>query len=200
MAGTPVDADSHIRRMLILALLLAVLTVSRDMPAGSASGLELLAMKLRWSVAWAGLQVDSPFTPLAAHLAMTIDPGRQSSLGQQAATILARHGSISNRLRWSAKLARSDRRYLPLFVKAVQAALASTDCRLLRAAVRTARTLPKGDREAVAREFGRHRLAHWGPTAPRAGLRVSNQPQLRLALTRLKQRPTTWGKVAPCAM
>jgi hypothetical protein len=51
-------ADGCIRWTLVLFLLLAVLVVSRDMPSRSASGLELLAMKLRWSVAWGNLEVQ----------------------------------------------------------------------------------------------------------------------------------------------
>jgi hypothetical protein len=194
------SSDRCFRRMVALGLLVCVLVVSREMPSGSAFGMELLTMKLRWSIAWAGLQVRSPLSPLAAHLAVGMDPRQQSGLGRRAAAHLARDGATGDRLRWSAKLSRIDRDQLPLFIGAVQAALASTDCRLLRNAVKAARTLPHRDRVVVAREFGRHRFAHWGPTAIRAGLRVSNQAELRNALTRARQRPATRGSAASCAM
>jgi hypothetical protein len=200
MVPTQVSPSRYFRRLVALGLLLGVLAVSRDMPSASASGIDLLAKKLRWSVAWAGLQIQSPISPLAASLAVAMDPRQQSDLGQQAATYLARDGAIRDRLRWSAKLARTDRDRLPFFLGALRAALASTDCGQLRAAVKAARTLPHEDRVIVAREFSRRRFGHWGATAIRAGLRVSNQAELRHALTRVRQRPATRGVAAPCAM
>ena len=200
MASTQVSPESCFRRMVALVLLFTVLVVSREMPSGSASGVELLAMKLRWSIAWAGLEFPSPLSPLAAHLVVAMDPHQQSGLGGRAARHLAREGTIRDRLDWSARLTRADHDQLPLFVAAVHAALASTSCDLLRRAVKAARTLPRGDRAVVAREFGRRRFAHWGATAIRAGLRVSNQAELRDALTRSRQHPATRGGPAPCAM
>jgi hypothetical protein len=186
------------RRTLVLLLLLAVLTVSRDMPPRSASGIELLAMKLRWSIAWTGLQVGSPLRPLAAHLALAIDPRGRTALGRQAAHHLATEGTVAERLRWSAALARADRRNLGLFLRAVRAALATSDCTLLRAAVRRAQRLSAVDRARVAGEFGRQRYAHWGPTRLRAGLRVADRPDLRRFLHKAQRRPAT--RAAPCAM
>src|SRR5215207_961083 len=138
--------DGCVRRTLILLLLLAVLAVSRDMPARSASGVELLTMKLRWSIAWAGFQISSPLRPLTAQLALAMDPGRRTELGRRAARHLASEGTLAERLRWSAALARPDRRHLPLFVRAVRAALATSDCASLRAAVTRAQRLSAGDR------------------------------------------------------
>jgi hypothetical protein len=168
--------DASLRRSLVLLLLLSVLAVSRDMPTASASGIELLPMKLRWSVAWAGLRTTpSPLTPLAAHLAVAMDPGLHTGLGQEAAGHLARNGAVRDRLRWSAALARLDRRSLPLLVRAVDAALRTSDCELLHTAVRAARTLPRADRAKVTRK-------------------------LRHALHQAQRRPTARGGVAPCAM
>jgi hypothetical protein len=193
--------DACLRRTLALLLLLGVLAISRDMPTASASGIELLPMKLRWSLAWAGLHTtESPLTPLAAHLTLAMDSGLHTALGREAAGFLARNGAVRDRLRWSAALARTDRRSLPLLVRAVDAALETTDCELLDAAVQAAQSVPRGDRARVAREFGRSRFAHWGATALRSGLRISNQPELRLALHRAQRRPTTRGRVAPCPM
>jgi hypothetical protein len=168
--------DACLRRSLALLLLLGVLAVSRDMPTASASGIELLPMKLRWSVAWAGLHTTpSPVTPLAAHLAVAMDPGLNTGLGREAAAHLASNGAVRDRLRWSAALARMDRRSRPLLVRAVDAALKTSDCQLLRTAVRAARTLPRADRAKVTRK-------------------------LRRALHRAQPRPTTRGTVAPCPM
>jgi hypothetical protein len=192
--------DGCVRRTLILLLLLAVLAVSRDMPPRSASGVELLTMKLRWSLAWAGFQVGSPLKPLAAHLALAMDPRRRTELGRRAARHLASEGTVAERLRWSAALARTDRRSLPLFVRAVRAALATDDCATLRAAVKRARSLSRGDRARVAGEFGRRRYAHWGPAGLRAGLRVSDRPELRRALHRAQRRPVNRTKATTCVM
>ena len=192
--------DGCVRRTLILLLLLAVLAVSRDMPARSASGVELLTMKLRWSIAWAGFQISSPLRPLTAQLALAMDPGRRTELGRRAARHLASEGTLAERLRWSAALARTDRRHLPLFVRAVRAALATSDCASLRAAVTRAQRLSAGDRARVAGEFGRRRYAHWGPTGLRAGLRVSDRPELRRALRTAQRRQTIRAKPIPCVM
>jgi hypothetical protein len=170
------------------------------MPPGSASGFELLAMKLRWSIAWAGFQAGSPLRLPAAHLALAMDPRRRTGLGRAAARHLAREGTVAERLRWSAALARADRRNLVLFVRAVRAALATSDCALLRAAVKRAQSLPVGDRTRVAGEFGRRRYAHWGPTRFRAGLRVSNRPELRRALRKAQRHPTGRPRIVRCGM
>jgi hypothetical protein len=187
-----------------MLLILAVLAVSRDMPTRSASGVELLTMKLRWSIAWAGLQVRSPLRPLAAHLVLAMDPRSDTGLGRQAARVLASEGSVTERLRWSAALTRSDRRNLPLFIRAVRTALASGDCGALRAAVQRARSLPARDRARVAAEFGRHRYAHWGPAGLRAGLRVSDLPDLRRVLRRTlrttRRRPASSAGDVSCAI
>jgi hypothetical protein len=200
MASTAPNPERCVHRMLAMLMLLGVLAVSRDMPTASASGIELLPMKLRWSIAWVGLQLHSPFTPLAAHLTLAMDPSRRTALGQQATGYLARNGSVRERLRWSAALARAHPRNLPLLVRAVDAALATTDCGLLKAAMRAARSLPRGDRATVAREFGRARYAHWGSTAPRAGLRLADHPDVRRALRRAQRHPTRRGNAAPCPM
>jgi hypothetical protein len=194
------DPDRCVRRILALLLLLAVLAVSRDMPSASASGIELLPMKLRWSIAWAGLHANPPLRPLAARLALAMDPERRTGAGRRAASYLAREGTVLERLHWSVTLARRDRRSLPLFVGAIRAALATSDCGSLRTTVRLARTLSKGDRAKLAREFGRRRYAHWGPTGLRAGLRVSDRPELRRALQRAERHTTTRGNAAPCPM
>jgi hypothetical protein len=203
MAARTRHPDGCIRRLLILLLILAVLAVSRDMPARSATGVELLTMKLHWSIAWAGLHAPSPVRPLAAHLALSMDPGRRTEMGRQAAYILAGEGTVAERLRWSAALTRADRRNLPLFVRAVRAALATSDCALLRTAVRGAQRLSAGDRARVAAQFGRPRYSHWGPTGLRAGLRVANRAELRRALQRTsrasQRRPAASASVA-CAM
>jgi hypothetical protein len=176
VASRACDADACLRRALALLLLLGVLAVSRDMPTASASGIELLPMKLRWSIAWAGLHTtQSPLTPVAAHLALAMDPGLHTGLGRKAAGYLARNGAVRDRLRWSAALARMDRRSLPLLVRAVDAALETSDCELLHTAVRAARSLPRADRARVARK-------------------------LRRALHQAQRRPTTRGTVAPCPM
>lgn len=200
MAAQTRQPDGCVRRILVLLLLLAMLAVSRDMPTRSASGIELLTMKLRWSIAWTGFHAGSPLRPLAAHLALAMDPGRRTELGRRAARHLANEGTVAERLRWSAVLARRDRRNLPLFVRAVRAALATSDCASLRAAVKRAQSLSTGDRALVANEFGRHRYAHWGPTQLRAGLHVADRPDLRRALHQAQQRPATRARVAPCAM
>jgi hypothetical protein len=200
MAARTRHPDGCVRRTLVLLLVLAVLAVSRDMPSRSASGIELLAMKLRWSIAWAGLQVGTPLRPLAAHLALAMDPRGRTALGRQAAHHLAAEGTVAERLRWSAALARADRRNLGLFVRAVRAALVTSDCALLRAAVRRAQRLPAVDRARVAAEFGRHRYAHWGPTRLRAGLRVADRPDLRRALHKAQRRPATRARAASCAL
>ena len=192
--------DGCIRRTFILLLILTVLAVSRDMPTRSASGVELLTMKLRWSIAWAGFQVSSPLRPLAAHLALAMDPRRRTGLGRRAAYHLASEGTLAERLRWSAALARTDRRNLPLFVRAVRSALATRDCAVLRAAVKRAQSLSTGDRARVAGEFGRGRYAQWGPTRLRAGLRVSDRPELRRALHRAQRRPINRTKTTTCVM
>ena len=200
MGGRTREVDGCVRRMLALLLLLTVLVISRDMPASSASGIELLPMKLRWSIAWAGLQARSPIRPLAAHLTLAMDPGRRTALGRRAAVYLAREGTVADRLRWSAVLVRANRRNLPMFIRAVRAALATSDCGSLRRAVRLARGLSRGDRSKVAKEFGRRDHAHWGSTALRAGLRVSDRPELRRALHQAQQRPTTGATPPSCAM
>jgi hypothetical protein len=193
-----------VRRTLVLLLILAVLVVSRDMPARSASGIELLTMKLRWSIAWAGLHTDSPLRPLAAHLALAMDPRPRTGLGRRAARVLASEGTLAERLRWSAALTRADRRNLPLFLRALRATLATSDCALLRTAVKRARRLSASHRARVAEEFGRPGYAHWGPTGLRAGLRVSDRAELRRALQRtlrtIQRRPTTRAGLASCAM
>jgi hypothetical protein len=199
--GTPTGhPDGWVRRSFILLLILAVLAVSRDMPTRSASGVELLTMKLRWSIAWAGFQVSSPLRPLAAHLALAMDPHRRTELGRQAAHHLASEGTVAERLRWSAGLARTDRRNLSLFVRAVRAALATSNCASLRAAVKRAQSLSAGDRARVAGEFGRGRYTHWGPTRLRAGLRVSDRPELRRALHRAQRRPISRTRAMTCVM
>ena len=200
MASRTRQPHSCIRRILILILLLAMLVVSRDMPTRSASGIELLAMKLRWSIAWAGFHAGSPIRPLAAHLVLAMDPLQRTRLGRRAARHLASEGMVAERLRWSAALARADRRDLPLFVRAVRAALATSDCASLRAAMRWAKSLSAGDRARVAGEFGRRRYRHWGSTRLRAGLHVANRPDLRRALHEAQRRPTTRARTAPCAM
>jgi hypothetical protein len=189
-----------VRRTIVLLLLLAVLVVSRDMPPLSASGLELLTMKLRWSIAWVGFQAGSPLRPLAAHLALAMDPRHQTGLGRAAAHHLASEGTVAERLRWSAALARGDRRNLALFVRAVRTALAASDCASLRAAVKWAKGLPAGDRRRVAGEFGRRRFAHWGPTRLRAGLHVSDRPELRRALRKAQRNPAARPRTIRCAM
>jgi hypothetical protein len=176
VASRACDTDAGLRRTLALVLLLGVLAVSRDMPTASAAGIALLPMKLRWSVAWAGLHTaKSPLTPLAAHLALAMDPDLRTGLGREAAGYLAQYGAVHDRLRWSAVLARMDSRSVPLLVGAVDAALETSDCTLLRAAARAARSLPRADRAKVARK-------------------------LRRALHRAQRHPTTWGSVAPCPM
>ena len=192
-----------VRRTLVLLLVLAILAVSRDMPTRSASGVELLTMKLRWSIARAGLQIRSPLRPLAAHLTLTMDPRSTTGLGRQAAHVLASEGTVAEQLRWSAALTRMDRRNLPLFVRAVRTALAGSDCGLLRAAAQRARSLSARDRARVAVEFGRHRYAHWGTARLRAGLRVSDLPDLRRALQRTlrttRRRPANRADALSCA-
>jgi hypothetical protein len=136
----------------------------------------------------------------SARDSLSLDPHRRSGQGRQAADYLARHGGIRDRLRWSAALARDDRRQRPLFIRAVRSALATSDCDLLEAAVRTARQLPRGDRARVAREFARPRFAHWGGTAIRAGLRVADKAALRRALHRTRRQPTTQANRPSCAM
>ena len=204
MAAQPRHPDGCVRRTLALLLILAVLAVSRDMPARSTSGVELLTMKLRWSVAWAGLHAPPPVRPLAAHLTLSMDPGRRTGTGRRAAYVLAGEGTVAERLRWSAALTRADRRNLPLFVRAVRAALTTTDCALLRTAVRRAQRLSAGDRARVAAEFGRPRYRHWGPTGLRAGLRVAGRAELRRALQRIsragQRRSPATANVVTCAM
>lgn len=204
MAARTRHPDGCVRRTLVLLLILAVLAVSRDMPTRSASGVELLTMKLRWSIAWAGLQIRSPLRPLAADIALVMDPRSRTGLGRQAAHVLASEGTVAERLRWSAALTRMDRRNLPLFVRAVRVALADSDCGALRAAVQRARSLSAVDRARVAAEFGRHRYAHWGPAGLRAGLRVSDLPDLRRALQRTlrttRRRPANRADALSCAM
>jgi hypothetical protein len=189
-----------VRRTLVLLLVLAVLVVSKDMPPRSATGIELLTMKLRWSIAWVGFQAGSPLRPLAAQLALAMDPRRQTGLGRAAAHHLASKGTVAERLRWSAALARADRRNLSLFVRAVRTALATSDCASLRAAVTWAKALPAGDRTRVAGEFGRRRHAHWGATRLRAGLRVADRPELRRALRNAQHHPTARPRTIRCAM
>jgi len=204
MAARTRHPDGCVRRTFVLLLILAVLAVSRDMPTRSASGVELLTMKLRWSIAWAGLQTRSPLRPLAAHLVLAMDPRSRTGLGRQAARVLASEGTVAERLRWSAALARADRRDLPLFVRAVRVALAGSDCVSLRMAVQRARSLPVGDRARVAAEFGRHRYAHWGAAGLGAGLRVSDLPELRRDLQRTlrttRRRPADRADALSCAM
>ena len=162
--------DGCTHRVLVLVLLLAMLAVSRDMPTRSASGIQLLSMKLRWAIAWAGFHAGDPLRPPAARLVLAMDPRQRSGLGRQAARHLATRGTVAERLRWSAALARADRRDLPLFVRAVRAALATSDCARLRAAVERARSLSAGDQA------------------------------LRRALHRAQRRPATRPRTAPCAM
>ena len=200
MAARTRQPDGCTRRILVLLLLLAMLAVSRDMPTRSASGIQLLTMKLRWSIAWAGFHAGHPFRPLAAHLLLAMDPRQRTELGRRAARHLATEGSVAERLRWSAALARGDRRNLPLFLRAVRAALATTDCGTLRAAVKRAQSLSAGDRALVAGEFGRHRHAHWGPTQLRAGLHVADRPDLRRGLHQARRRPVGRARTVPCAM
>lgn len=200
MAARTRQPNGCTRRILVLLLLLAALAVSRDMPARSATGFELLTNKLRWSIAWAGFHAGDPLRPLAAHLVLAMDPRQRSVLGRQAARHLATQGTVAERLRWSAALTRGDRRNLPLFVRAVRTALATTDCALLRAAVKRAQSLPVADRARVAGEFGRRRYAHWGTTQLRAGLHVADRPDLRRALRRSQRHPVTRARAAPCAM
>ena len=200
MAARTRQPNGCAHRILVLLLLLAILAVSRDMPARSASGIELLALKLRWSIAWAGFHAGDPLRPLAAHLVLAMDPRQRSGLGRQAARHLATQGTVAERLRWSAALTRADRRNLPLFVRAVRAALATTDCAMLRAAVKRAQSLPVVDQVRVAGEFGRRRYAHWGTTQLRAGLLVADRPDLRRALHQSRRRPVTRATAAPCAM
>jgi hypothetical protein len=200
MAARTTQPDRCVRRILVLLLLLAMLAVSRDVPARSASGIELLTMKLRWSIAWAGFHAGSPLRPLAAHLALAMDPRQRTGLGRRAARHLAGEGTTAERLRWSAALARADRRNLPLFVRALRMALATSDCATLRAAVKRAQSLSASDRALLAGEFGRRRYAHWGPTRLRAGLRVANRPDLRHALHKAQRRPAARATAATCAM
>jgi hypothetical protein len=200
MAARSRQPAGCVRRTLVLLLLLAMLAVSREMPARSASGVELLVMKLRWSLAWAGFHAGPPLRPLAAHLALTMDPRQRTGLGRRAAHHLAREGTVAERLRWSAALTRADRRNLPLFVRAVRAALATSDCAALRAAVQRAQRLSGSDRARVAGEFGRHRYAHWGPTRLRAGLQVADRPDLRRVLSRTQRHPAPRARAVPCAM
>jgi hypothetical protein len=200
MAARITQPDRCVRRILVLLLLLAMLAVSRDVPTRSASGIELLTMKLRWSIAWAGFHAGSSLRPLAAHLALAMDPRQRTGLGRRAARHLASEGTMAERLRWSAVLARADRRNLPLFVRAVRMALATSDCASLRVAVKRAQSLSAGDRARIAGEFGRRRYAHWGPTRLRAGLRVANRPDLRHALHKAQRLSTIRATAAPCAM
>jgi hypothetical protein len=188
--------DRCARTMLVLLALLGVLAVSRDMPTASVSGLELLPLKLRWAIGRAGLEVGPPLSPLAAELLARADQGLVTATGRQAAAWLAANGSIDQRLRWSMTLARVDRQRLPLVIGAVDDALATRDCRLLRAAAVAARRLPARDRDRVAREFARPRFAHWGTQVLRAGLTVSDRPELRSSLRR--PRPVRARDVVRC--
>jgi hypothetical protein len=200
MAARTTQSDGCNRRILALLLLLAMLAVSRDMPTRSASGIELLTMKVRWSIAWVGFHAGSPLRPLAAHLALAMDPRQRTGLGHRAARHLASEGTVAERLRWSAALARADRRNLPLFVRAVRMALASSDCASLRAAVKRSQSLSAGDRVLIAGEFGRRRYGHWGPIRLRAGVRVADRPDLRHALHKARRHPATRASATPCAV
>src|SRR5215218_10164265 len=134
MGPATTATDRCARTMLVLLALLGVLAVSRDMPTASASGLELLPLKLRWAIGRAGLGAGPPLSPLAAEILTRTDQGLVTATGRQAAAWLAANGSIDQRLRWSATLARVDRQRLPLVIGAVDDALATRDCSLLRAA------------------------------------------------------------------
>jgi hypothetical protein len=182
MGPATTATDRCARTMLVLLALLGMLAVSRDMPTASASGLELLPLKLRWAIGRAGLGAGPPFSPLAAEILARADQGLVTASGRQAAAWLASNGPIHQRLRWSVTLARVDRQRLPLVIGAVDDALASRDCGLLRAAAVAARRLPVRDRDRVAREFARPRFAHWGTQVLRVGLTVSDRPELRRSL------------------
>jgi hypothetical protein len=188
--------DRCVRTMLVLLALLGVLAVSHDMPTTSASGIELLPLKLRWAIGRAGLGAGPPFSPLAAEVLARADQGLVTATGRQAAAWLASNGPIHQRLRWSVRLARVDRQRLPLVIGAVDDALASRDCSLLRAAAEAAHTLPARDRDRVAREFARPQFAHWGTQVLRAGLTVSDRPELRRSLRR--PRPIRARDVIRC--
>jgi hypothetical protein len=200
MDPTIPDLRRCFHRCLALVILLALLIISRDVPTGSASGVELLRIKVGWTIAWAGLQSHSPLTPLAARLIVRMDRELETDLARNAAMTLADGGSPFERLRWSAALTRLDRHHFPLIYRAVRAALGGRDCRLLKASVVASRSLPRADRARVARLFGRQRYVHWGPARLRAGLRVSELPELRRALRRAQRAPTTRHSAAPCAM
>jgi hypothetical protein len=187
-AATPTERCA--RAMLVLLALLGVLAVSRDMPTASASGLELLPMKVRWAVGWVGLRAGPPFTPVAAEVLARADHQLATATGRQAAAWLAVNGSHGQRLRWSVALARVDRERLPLVVDAVRHALATRDCGLLRAAAMAGRGLPARNRRRVAREFADPRFAHWGTRAVRAGLTVGDHPELRRGLRRAQRART----------
>jgi hypothetical protein len=138
-----------------LVLLLAILWIARGMPVRSASGVDLLAMKLEWTVAWIGLHAQSPMTPLGAEMATSIDPRLQTSLGRQAANWLARNGQIRERLRWAERLSRHDQRHLPLLARAISAAVASNDCAVLQAAANAAKALPGQERAKLVRKLAK---------------------------------------------
>jgi hypothetical protein len=188
--------DRCARTMLVLVALLGVLAVSRDMPTASASGIELLPLKLRWAIGRAGLGAGPPFAPVAAEILARADRKLVTATGRQAAAWLAANGSIDQRLRWSVTLARVDRQRLSLVIEAVDGALATRDCNLLRAAAVAARRLPARDRDRVAREFARPRFAHWGTQVLRAGLSLSDRPELRRGLRR--PRPVRARDVVHC--
>jgi hypothetical protein len=196
MGPATTATDRCARTMLVLLALVGVLAVSRDMPAASASGLELLPMKLRWTIGWAGLRAGPPFTAVAAEILVRADPRLVTTSGRQAAAWLARNGSQHQRLRWSVALALVDRAWLPEVVRAVDNALASRDCGLLRAAGIAARRLPGRDRRGIAREFARPRFGHWGHQVLKTGLTVANHPELRRGLRR--PRPVRARDVVRC--
>jgi hypothetical protein len=166
------------------------------MPTTSASGIELLPLKFRWAIGRAGLRAGPPFTPVAAEMLARADRKLVTATGRQAAAWLATNGPIDQRLGWSATLARVDRQRLSLVIEAVDDALATRDCSLLRGAAIAARRLPARDRDQVAREFARSRFAHWGPRILRTGLTVADRPELRRGLRR--PRPVRARNVVRC--
>jgi hypothetical protein len=123
--------------LLAVGLVLLCLLSTSLAAGGDLGPRRLIAYPLNGLIAWADLNLKL-YPRQGAERAVRLDPDLRTSLGRQGARWFATHGTVGQRLRWAAALAKRDRGELPLLRAAVAAGLCAPDRRLRRAAVRTA--------------------------------------------------------------
>jgi hypothetical protein len=120
--------------LLALGFLTVTLVATHDADTSRSKIRRRLTERLNTAITWANLDLGlSPHE--GAERAVRLDPALRTRLGRRGARWLATDGTLSERLRWAAALARRDPVYRPLLRDAAAAARCSPDRRLRAAAV-----------------------------------------------------------------